>query len=167
MKKNTILILFFLFSFIYVSAQEKIKHSYGSDAIHLKLMKEDDSYKEKFERNNEDWITYATKRKAFNPLANKNSQTLANTPKSLTVVFHDITNNAAPQQYLISGGGSYQYIVNNLNLIYNGDNLGVKSPQNDTQIEFYTKRQQKQSISNFLGRKQAKRTNHCPKHQNN
>jgi hypothetical protein len=95
MKKNTILILFFLFSFIYVSAQEKIKHSCGSDAIHLKSLKENSSYKEKFDRNNENWITYANKRKAFNPLANKSSQTLANTPKSLTVVFHDILTNSS------------------------------------------------------------------------
>ncbi|CAM3715221.1 M43 family zinc metalloprotease [Flavobacterium gelidilacus] len=146
MKKNTILILFFLFSFIYVSAQEKIKHSCGSDVIHLKLLKEDDSYKEKFEKNNLAWSKFIKKRESNN---NKNAQTLLNHQETLTVVFHDVKNDPN-ESFLIGSTGSYQYIVDKLNLIYDGTNLGGKAQTNDTQIQFCLALQDK-NVNPYIG----------------
>lgn len=149
MKKIIILVLTLFFSLFYVSAQEKTKHSCGSDAIHLKLMNSDNSYKEKFNKNNEDWEKYLNKRKAFNPMLNKSTQTLMNTPKTLTVVFHDVRNDSS-QPFLIDNTGSYQYIVDKLNLIYDGTNLGGKLETNDTGIQFCLAIQDK-NVNSYVG----------------
>jgi hypothetical protein len=135
MKKNTILILALFFSIFFASAQEKVKHKCSSDNIHLKLMKEDDSYKEKFERNNEDWIKYSNNKRAFNPVLNKNSQTTSYTQKNLTVVFHDMVTGLQPA--FSNNIDDYNTnIVQHLNNYFNGSISG-----NDTSVQFCMARQ--------------------------
>ncbi|CAM3626271.1 M43 family zinc metalloprotease [Flavobacterium gelidilacus] len=129
--------LVFTLLFIQLSyTQDRVTHSCASDEVHIKALKQNNSYKERFEKNNADWMEYAKKRKAFNPVNGKSSQALIYTQKKLTVVFHDITNNVAPQSYLINSSGSYQYIVDNLNSIYSGANLSPKLPGNNVEIDF-------------------------------
>jgi PKD repeat protein len=129
--------VFLLFLFLNLNAQIKDGHC-GTDAQHLKLLKEDPEYKRKFEKNNADWKNYAPAHQDNWKPVNKNGSPLAMPPTVITlnVVFHDL-----------SGGGSfllpfnapvtdYQYILDALNLVYDGTNLGSRPAGNDTFIQF-------------------------------
>lgn len=134
--KHVITLVTFIFSALIANAQlHKHEHNgknCGSDELHLNLLKNDKVYSEKFNQNNSLWQNWS---KLKNENAGKaNTSTENYDVTTLTVVFHDVRNGGTP--YLINNNGSYQYIIDYLNLIYNGTNLDGKPSTNNTFIQF-------------------------------
>jgi hypothetical protein len=125
---NYFFILIFTICANLLNAQDG-KESCGADQLHLKSLKEDASYKRKFEKNNADWQIYAPKHKDdWDPKAKNNARITTTPDITLTVVFHDVS---ASNTFLNTTSiADYQYIVDKLNLIYDGTNLNGTSGNN-------------------------------------
>lgn len=120
-------ILFFMISANHLNAQDG-KESCATDQLHLKLLKENESYKLNFEKNNAEWQQYAQKHNSdWKPQTNKNGVVQTPSTTTLTVVFHDMQGiptipSTPPPTSLISN--NYTTIVNNLNNYFAGSNGG-------------------------------------------
>lgn len=126
-----------LFLFLQLNAQIKEDHC-GTDAMHLKLLKQDPEYKRRFEKNNADWEKYATDHlDDWKPNKKMNSPSaMPPTVITLNVVFHDLSSGSSFLLPPASNVTDYQYILDRLNLIYNGTNIGGRPAGNDTFINF-------------------------------
>jgi PKD repeat protein len=129
--------IFLLFLFLQLNAQIKDDHC-GTDALHLKSVKENPEYKRRFEKSTEDWKKYAPEHQDnWKPLTKTGpSAAMPPTVITLNVVFHDLSSTT---DFLLPGTASvtdYQYILDRLNLIYNGTNLGGRPAGNNTFIDF-------------------------------
>ena len=135
--KNYFLLLF-LFAVLSLSAQDMKDHC-GTDAIHLKLMNEDPVYKKNFEKNTADWQEYAPKHLNDWKLVKKKTNNQTQSPPNvvtLSVVFHDVS---ASGTYLLPSTApvsNYQYIIDKLNLVYDGTNVNGNAAGNNTFIQF-------------------------------
>ncbi len=124
----------------------------GTDAIHQKLMNEDPTYKRNFDNNTVDWQKYATEHLGtFKTGANKsNTNETLTQVTTLSVVFHDVSNNS---NYLISSGdiSDYQYIIDKLNLVYNGTNVNTHLNEgNNTFIQFCLAKRKQDGVAYTL-----------------
>lgn len=134
--KNYLLLLF-IFFFLQTTAQKNDNHC-GSDELHFTTIKGDGNYKLKFDKINNDWQKFAPENLDKWNTEKYKSNVNATPPDviTLTVVFHDMTNS---NSYLLPSNASvsgYQYIVDNLNSIYNGTNIGGRPTTNNTFIQF-------------------------------
>jgi PKD repeat protein len=129
--------IFLLFLFLQLNAQIKDDHC-GTDALHLKLLREDPEYKRRSEKNNEDWKKYAPAHQDDWKPANKTGSPSAMPPNVITlnVIFHDISSSSGFLLPSTSNVTDYQYILDRLNLIYNGTNIGSRPTTNNTFINF-------------------------------
>ena len=146
MIKN-IFFLFLVFVSLFSFGQDKKTHKCGSDELHFTSIDENKDYKNKFDKNNIEWQKYAQKHSFnWNP-KNLTNQKVVTPPNytTLTVVFHDLTNSSS---FLLPSFGetSYQYILDKLNLIYNGTNLNGTSG-NNTFINFCLARRTQNNIN--------------------
>ncbi|MEO5776241.1 MAG: PKD domain-containing protein [Flavobacterium sp.] len=130
--------LAFLFAVLSLSAQDRKDHC-GTDAIHLKLMNEDAKYKMNFEKSTADWLEYAPKHlDDWKPVRMKTNNQTQSPPNvvTLSVVFHDVS---ASGTYLLPSAApvsNYQYIIDKLNLVYDGTNVNGNTAGNNTFIQF-------------------------------
>jgi uncharacterized delta-60 repeat protein len=131
----------FVAGLLFATAQERKDlppGACGTDALHLKLLKEDPDYKEKFDKNNALWQEWAPKHsKTHSKPRNSSARMEVDTWSTVTlqVVFHDMRNvmPVPAQSNLIE----YQNIVDKLNIIYNGTIPGIYNPpQENTYIQF-------------------------------
>lgn len=128
MKKLFLLVL--LFSSCIILAQENKHSNCATDEHHLHQLKENREYKKKFEANNIAWQNFALKK-----LEKKSIQKSETNPVTLSVVFHDLSSSST---FLLASTApilDYSYIINKLNLIYDGTNLNG-TPGNNSFINF-------------------------------
>lgn len=137
--RKLFLFVVFLMGILNLSAQKK-EVNCGSDDLHLKSLKEDSEYKKRFDKNTAEWQQYAPKHlNDWQQPTKKNGSNetppITPPPVTLSVVIHDMS---ATNTFLLPSTGTvsdYQYIIDKLNLIYDGTNLnGV--PGNNTYINF-------------------------------
>lgn len=108
MKKLIVFILLLLgYSSIY-SQKERIDVPCATDALHFELMKTKASYKERFEKDNSQWQEHA--KKGFGE--NLQRSVPLTEPVTLTVAFHNMTNNS-------SAVVNYDQAISNLDAIFN------------------------------------------------
>lgn len=140
MIKNLLFVCCFVAGLLFASAQErKDLHTgaCGTDALHLKLLKEDADYKEKFDKNNALWQEWAPMHTPVqDPKVSSGNKLKATSQTSnaitLQVVFHDMYNAVIPPSPII-----YETLVSKLNTIYAGAALGANIPvSNDTGVQF-------------------------------
>src|SRR6187431_2996361 len=93
--------LFLLFLFLQLNAQIKDDHC-GTDAMHLKLMKQDQEYKKRFEKSNADWMKYAPEHQdKWKPQQKTDDGPEAMPPTVITlnVMFHDVSSGTVPSSF--------------------------------------------------------------------
>ena len=142
MKKLYFSIVLLLASISTFVAQQKptAAHECGSDRVHLENLKSTSDYKMNFDKQNIDYQTWVLKQ-LKGKLKTLDNQAYTPPPLSpqhlLTVVFHDmLLPNATPVTI-----DNYGYIVEGLNAIFSGTNLGGKQDANDTGIRFCSAQQ--------------------------
>ncbi|OYU83560.1 MAG: hypothetical protein CFE24_10905 [Flavobacterium sp. BFFFF2] len=115
-------------------AQKEAHIGCGSDILHLKSMKENANYKKNYDAQNaayQKWVGEQKKRAASNKFLPPTELV------TLKVVFHDMSGSTS--NFLLANGtviSGYQYIIDKLNAIYSGVNVGGKPAGNDTHIRF-------------------------------
>jgi Pregnancy-associated plasma protein-A len=107
--KKLFLLLTLLCFVINVSAQER-KSGCGSDELHLKNIKENATYKDKFDKSNTLWQKYALKKQKESTSANKSI--VVGNSSVLNVVFHDMNGATATTT------PNYINAINDLNTIF-------------------------------------------------
>lgn len=119
-----IFILFFLILSSKSISQEQKHFGCATDEHHFFRLKSDKEYEQKFDLINKSWQDYALKKSS-----NKSLQRSPSKPVTLSVVFHDLSNSST---FLTSTASilDYQYIIDKLNLIYDGINLNGTSGNN-------------------------------------
>lgn len=130
MKKNIPLVIAFFFSIYFTFAQKSENHNCGSDEIHLKLLKENPSYKDNFERNNQLWQNWS--KIQLERSVKQNRLLDYPDPTTLPIVFHDVSNSGS----FLNNTGDYQYIVQKLNAVFSGVNFTNNPPSDNSFIEF-------------------------------
>lgn len=128
--KKKIFFLFLQLLTIIAFAQEDKHYHCATDEHHFFRLKSDREYERKFNLMNESWQKFALK-KIENDISLQRSPT---NPVTLSVVFHDLSNSST---FLTSSSSilDYQYIIDKLNLIYDGTNLNG-TPGNNSYINF-------------------------------
>ena len=139
---------FLFFSFLFLNAQDVKSGTCATDELHLKNLKENPDYLKKFEDNTVQWQEYAQRQPKNYEKLKEFDQVVQVPPNvtNLTVAFHDLTNS---NSYLIPSTASltdYQYIIDKLNLIFNGTNLNG-TVGNNTFIQFCMARRNQNNIN--------------------
>lgn len=127
--KKVILFLGILLSFSSVAQVEK-HFGCATDEHHFNSIKNDKEYEKRFNAINESWQRYALKKQSDKYV--EKSQT---NPITLSVVFHDLSNSGSFLPLASNLITEYQYIIDKLNLIYDGTNLNG-TPGNNSYINF-------------------------------
>lgn len=128
-EKKILLLLLLLISFE-GNSQKKNIFGCGTDDLHFYKLKTDNTYLNKFERQNNQWQNYVMNKTVNTKEAKSTTQIT-----TLTIVFHDIS---SASTFLLSNTANpydYQYIIDKINLIYNGTNLNGTTGV-DTNIQF-------------------------------
>ncbi len=143
MIKNLIFVCCFAAGLLFATAQERKdlpNGACGTDDLHLKLLKENSDYREKFDKNNaiwQDWAPKHSKTSTKPQKSNANREIQTWSPVVLQVVFHNMhclaNNPEIPNTY-----PDYSSIVDKLNAIYAGSALApyIPSTINDAGIQF-------------------------------
>jgi PKD repeat protein len=135
MKKHFYYSVLMIFVFCLSFSQKTENHPCYADELHLKSLKEDAVYKQKFEQNNLDWQDYVNKKET----GSSNYRQTTYTTKNVTIVFHDMVVGNSSSTLTTT---DFNNAISGLNDYFNGTtapNGTIISP--NTSIQFCLARQ--------------------------